>query len=287
MRHFILWSLCTVLAIGALAQSITPPMHATALVLPDVQVSANTLAGDATLTTMEADGRRVALQELSLAVGLTDPLAAGATYRRVRSHGRSVTNRYDARGWEFWGAWRLRPTGWRLTDPGLLLLGSFLHEAGGLQVITSSSVSFASPSTDILGGQAVLLWQPGAGSGHLRGGAARVSVNHDDLATVLLAGGGWEQTFGARVSASATTTLFHDDYQGRHTDIELAGSLRVAASAHGGLTLGAYYYPRGIPMAGAAFSPAASVGAVYGSAATDPLRNDAVGLLTLTLDMRY
>jgi hypothetical protein len=40
-------------------------------------------------------------------------------------------------------------------------------------------------------------------------------------------------------------------------------------------------------MAGAAFSPAASVGAVYGSAATDPLRNDAVGLLTLTLDMRY
>lgn len=287
MRQTLVWCCLLLFTLGAVAETTAPVGFGLDPVLPAVLTPAGALDGRVRQIAMEADGRRVALQELALARGFSTPLAAGATYRRTRAHGRSVTNRYDAHGWELWGAWRARPAGTALAHPGLLLLASYQREDGGVQVITPTSASFVSPQIETLAGQGVLLWTRGAGSGHLRGGVARVALNGNAIATEWIGGGGWELPLGARFTATVAATAFRDDFQGHHADAELAGTLCYAACAHADLTLGGYYYPRGIPLAGAGFSPAAAVGGVYGTAATDALRNDAVGVVALRLDVRY
>lgn len=285
MRQTVFWCCLWLISLGAVAQT-APRDFGLDLVWPATQTPGGTVRADARQSGMEANGRRVVLQEWELA-GAVDPIALGATYRRLRAHGHSVLNRYDSDGWRLWGAWRARQPGASFRQPGMMLFGETLQDNGALQVITANSSSFASPKVNAAGGQAALVSPLGVGSAHLRAGLYTVAVDGDRLATEWVYGAGGEYPLTPRFNADAAITGFRDDFQGRHYDVELAASLRYALTDRLSVTAGGQYYPRGIPLAGTALSPATAVGAEFGASATDQLRNDAVGILTAHADFTY
>ncbi len=264
---------------GAVAQTTAPWGFCLRPVLPNVDTPA--LSAAARLTEMEQDGRRVSLRELSLAGRVAEPVSVGATLRQTRAHGRNVNNRYRADGWRAWGALCPVMPGDDLAEPGLFVLLEYQRDATEIQILTPTTSAFAEPDVISYGGQAAMVLTNGRQSGHLRAGLYTTEMFGDSLTTVLLLGGGWETPLTSMLTLDAALTGFRDDYQGRHYDAELALGLRYAPSSRATLTLAGRYYPRGLPLAAAPLSPAAAVGALYGSSATNRLANDAFATLSL------
>jgi hypothetical protein len=279
MREFFTILTISLCLAGAVAQSTAPVGFGLHPVLPAGALPASTHSATVASSAIEENGRFISLREIKLEGRATARLAGGATLRQTRAHGRAVQNRYTADGWRLWGAWQVRQPD---AGPGVLVVADYIRDSADLQVVTANSSFFASADVSAVSGQAAVLVARGAGSGHLRGGLATTTLFGDRLATVWLLGAGWEQPVGTRFVAETAVTAFMDDFQGRHYDLEAALGLRYAVAPHTTLSLTGRYYPRGIPLAGAPLGPAAAVGAFYGDSATDPLRNDAFGMVTLS-----
>ncbi len=237
---------------------------------------AHTVQPSTTVTYLGWDGRALTQVDTGLAVGLTSFLTVGAAFRGADGHGRDVDNSYASTGYGVWSDLRL-PFG----------LPAVVHlEHSGANVHLRASSPDSSLQADPTWAATGVELRTGAGPFTARTGGYQVATNGLLTSTVYLLGGGVRMRLARWLHADAGVTGFVDNYQTRTTALETTLSLH-AGTPRVGFTLGAGYYPRGVPLAGTALSTASTIGAVYGSDAAPQLHTAQVGFVSMAGTYRF
>jgi hypothetical protein len=231
-------------------------------------------------------GRTLSVVEGGLAAGITDRLSLGATLLYSNGHGHSAQNTYRGDGEHFWAGYRFLTMGNR--GPSFSLIADRVHDDITLHYVDPTTTADAWPHDTAMGGQLTGELERGSCCWLGRVGVYNVDVSSLYLATVKLLGGGVKVNLTRKTSADLLLTGFEDTTDAsHHFSGEITGGVTYAPKSNSGISLSASLFPRGVSMAGSAFSPASAVGTSISGSATDTFRTQAIGYITLGGYIRF
>jgi hypothetical protein len=278
LRNLAGWRLVCVLAGGLLGGDTIGAQEAL--------VGTPTPAFRSTITShlLNWDGRALALVETRLAGELSRRVTVAASLRHIAGHGRSRQNRYAGRGWQFQGHWAVLPAAER--RPAVTLVVDYAHERAELSYADDVSSLYAEPE---VASTSVRLRTSLAGAGHpvVEVGAVQAVLNGSQRTHVVEVGGELAFPLGRRLLAEVGVSAYRAMTGVGTVSPEIRLVTRLCSSARGEVVLGGTYYPTGVPLAGAALSPGALIGAIYDSTASGQFATRPVGFLTVAVNYTW